>query len=91
MGPATAAKMLDGVEDEPQARAVVFGLYRDYYAGDPTPWQVHVLEQAILLWMRNDALGSVLNVADAGNPLDGAMLGWAEHVSSVYSRIGKSL
>jgi hypothetical protein len=42
------------------------GLYRTCY-GDR--WLVHMLEQAVLLWMRNDPAGHVLNVADQGNPL----------------------
>ena len=67
-GPATATKMLAECATETEARSVVFSLYRGWY---PDDWQVQVLEQAILLWMRNDEKSSALNVLAPGNPLAG--------------------
>ena len=67
-GPATATKLLAECSNELEARATVFGLYRGWYGDE---WQVNVLEQAILLWMRNDEKSSAINVMAAGNPLDG--------------------
>lgn len=46
---------------------VVAGVYQDYY-GDR--WPLEFVEQAILLWMRNDEAGHVFNVFAPGNPLE---------------------
>jgi len=67
-GPATATKLLADCSNEIEARATVFGLYRGFYGDE---WQVNVLEQAILLWMRNDEKSSAINVLAEGNPLYG--------------------
>ena len=83
-GPATAAKLLADCSNEQEARATVFGLYRGLYADE---WQVNVLEQAILLWMRNDEKSSALNVTAEGNPL----YGWPyqEAVEQIMRRIAE--
>ncbi len=67
-GPATAAKLLAECANELEARTAVFSLYRGWYGDE---WQVNILEQAILLWMRNDEKSSALNVLADGNPLAG--------------------
>lgn len=84
-GPATAEKLLADAPDEQTARATVFSLYRGFY---PESWQVEILEQAILLWMRNDAKSSALNVLAPGNPLDGWP--YQEAVEVILRRIAES-
>lgn len=84
-GPKTAEKLLHECEQELEARATVFGLYRGFY-GDA--WQVNVLEQAILLWMRNDDKSSALNVLADGNPLHGWP--YQEAVEQIMRRIAEA-
>lgn len=65
-GPATAAKLLADAADDAHAFMLVSGLYKGYY-GDT--WDEHLLEQACLLWMRNDPDSRLMNVMADGNPL----------------------
>ncbi len=65
-GEATAMKLLAECQNNEHAFMVVGGLYKGYY-GDA--WDVQLLEQAVLLWMRNDERSRVFNVLDDGNPL----------------------
>jgi hypothetical protein len=84
-GPATAEKLLAECGNEETARHTVFGLYRGYY---PDDWQVQVLEQSILLWMRNDEKSSALNVLAKDNPLDGWP--YQEAVEVILRRIAEA-
>jgi hypothetical protein len=65
-GEVTAGKLLDGTTCEADARSRVFGLYAAWYGED---WRIHLLEQAVLLWMRRDAESKVLNCMREGGPL----------------------
>lgn len=84
-GPVTAAKLLADCANEAEARAVVMSLYRGWYGDE---WEVNLLEQAILLWMRNDEKSSALNVLAPGNPLAGwsSVLG----VGTIMQRIAEA-
>jgi hypothetical protein len=68
IGEVTAGQKLADVDTEDIARSIVFGLYKGYY---PEDWRTQLLEQAVLLWMRRDALSHWIDVAQPGNPLDG--------------------
>ena len=70
-GEVTAGKLLADCANEAEARSTVLGLYRGYYGDDA--W-MHLLEQGILLWMRNDPNSSAMNVLAPGNPFGP----WAE-------------
>jgi DNA polymerase-1 len=59
-------EMLPNVGSDMGALCLLKGLYETCY-GDR--WAVEMLEQGILLWMRNDTASSALNVTAAGNPL----------------------
>lgn len=67
IGPASAFKKLAGVQSDLGALLVSQDLYKSYY-GDR--WLVELLEQAVLLWIRNDAESRWDNVLSPGNPLD---------------------
>jgi DNA polymerase-1 len=67
-GEATAAKLLADCTTSDEARATVFGLYRGFWGDE---WEVNVLEQGVLLWMRTDDKSSALDVCAPGNPLFG--------------------
>jgi hypothetical protein len=69
-GPATAEKLLADCVNNTQAFSVVALLYQGFYGED---WWVNMLEQAVLLWMRNDKNSSPLNVLAEGNPLEGCI------------------
>jgi len=58
--------LLPKVQSDLGACLLLQELYRSCY-GDR--WLVEVLEQGILLWMRNDMMSSPLNVVAEGNPL----------------------
>ena len=66
-GPATAEKLLASTTCEAEGRAVVLNQYRNYYGEE---WAVNLLEQAILLWMRQRP-GDVFDVCAEGNPMYG--------------------
>lgn len=65
-------------------------LYRSCY-GDR--WLVELLEQGILLWMRNDAGSSPLNVTAPGNPLAAITTHqlWPSARSEVLQRIAEAM
>lgn len=65
-GEAEAEKLLAGVESDMGATLQLQKLYRSCYG---ERWLVEMLEQGILLWMRNDLNSSPFNVTFAGNPL----------------------
>lgn len=65
-GEATATKLLEECQSNEHAFMVVGGLYKGYYGDE---WDTQLLEQAVLLWMRNDEKSRVFNVLDDGNPL----------------------
>lgn len=67
-GPATAEKLLAGIDNEEEARDTVIGLYAGWYEDE---WHVRIAEQAVLLWMRNDMESRWDNVLATGNPLHG--------------------
>jgi hypothetical protein len=67
-GPATADKLIAGIDNEADCRDAVIGLYAGWYEDE---WAVRLAEQAVLLWMRNDLASSWTNVLDEGNPLHG--------------------
>ncbi|BAP34913.1 exonuclease [Ralstonia phage RSJ5] len=58
-GEATAGKLLSDVQDNTEAFKVVRGLYSGFYGEDAAD---RLLEQALLLWMRDDAGASERNV-----------------------------
>lgn len=67
IGPASAFKKLQGAGSDLGALLVCQDLYKSFY-GDR--WLVEMLEQAVLLWMRNDAESRWDNVLAPGNPLE---------------------
>lgn len=66
IGEVGATKALAKVQSDMGALLEVQKLYRSYYEDR---WLVELLEQGILLWMRNDQTSSPLNVTAPGNPL----------------------
>lgn len=66
-GPKTAEALLDRVADEPTAYRIVEDQYRLYYKDE---WPEAMLEQAVLLWMRQDLLSKPF---DCLNPDYGPM------------------
>lgn len=97
VGEATAYKLLAGVEKtaECSGRAlndcalnVVANLYQGYY-GDR--WPLEFVEQAILLWMRNDERSHVFNVFEAGNPLEHLVTNMAYDVAAVKRDIAERI
>ncbi len=62
----TATKLLANVSSDMGATLLLQGLYQTCYG---ERWLVEMLEQGILLWMRNDQQSSALNVVAPGNPL----------------------
>lgn len=66
-GEARGTSLLKDAATEQDARAVVTNQYRLYY-GDS--YEVNLLEQGVLLWMRRNA-GNVFDVAEPGGPLFG--------------------
>lgn len=64
-GPATAEKLLEGCDDEAAAKAVVVNQYREYYG---ERWPENLLEQGILLWLRQNP-GQLFDVMAEGHPL----------------------
>lgn len=87
-GPATAAKLLAYANTADEARMVVRSLYREYYKD---AWAPMFLEQAVLLWMRNDADSSALNVLAEGNPLHPMRDELADATSALLLKIGRSM
>lgn len=85
LGKVTAAKLLADCKTDADARATVVGLYRAYY---PDDYEVQLLEQGILLWMRRDFHSGLLDVMSPGNPLDGVIGQTA--VDTVFQRIEES-
>ena len=83
-GEATAGKLLAECTSSDEARGVVSGLYSGFYEDE---WQVNILEQGILLWMRRDAKSSALDVTAPGNPLEGIS---AEARSTILARIAEA-
>lgn len=67
IGEKTALDKLTGVESDMGALLVVSDLYQSYYK---ERWLVELLEQGILLWMRNDSDQDPFNVTETGNPFD---------------------
>lgn len=67
-GPVTAEAVLSGVTNREQAFDTVAKLYSEAYEKE---WADKFLEQAILLWMRNDLGSNWANVMEPGNPLHG--------------------
>lgn len=65
-------------------------LYQSCY-GDR--WLVEMLEQGILLWMRNDMQSSPLNVVAVGNPLHALTTHelWPAAKAEIMTRIGEAL
>lgn len=59
MGEVTAAQMLNNAHNNLEAYMVVRGLYEGYYGDD---WAERLVEQALLLWMRDDAGATEWNV-----------------------------
>lgn len=89
-GEKTAEKLLAECTCEAEARAVVFGLYRGYYEDS---WHTALIEQAVLLWMRNDSKSSALNVMQSGNPLylgTTTDTGWAAAMDNIKMRIAEA-
>lgn len=90
-GEKTALKLLADCKTNDEARATVFGLYEGYYGQG---WQEHLLEQAVLLWMRNDKESRVLNVTSAGNPLAFGERGpndaWADALVRIKLRVSEA-
>lgn len=66
VGEKTAAVLLEDVHTDMGACLQVSELYRGFYKD---AWMAAMLEQACLLWMRNDQAGHLFNVAQPGNPL----------------------
>lgn len=58
-GEVKAEKLLRDAEDNAAAWSVARVLYEDYYGDE---WADHITEQALLLWLRNDAAASLHNV-----------------------------
>lgn len=90
IGPSTAGAFLADCPDETKAAAIVGRLY---YGLKPDRWVAEMLEQGILLWMRNDAQSSPLNVCAPGNPLHALRLqpSWITAKAEVMARITESL
>lgn len=65
IGEKGAMDALAGAETDMQALIKCRALYESYYK---ERWLVEMLEQGILLWMRNDMQSSLLNVTAHGNP-----------------------
>ena len=90
-GPVTATALLADANNEDAARATVFGLYRGFY-GEET-WRTELLEQAVLLWMRNDKYATWSNVIAPGNPLDfgrdGSQGLWVKALLDIQERVGE--
>lgn len=87
-GPATADKLLAAASNSDEARLIVRSLYKEYWGAG---WGEMLLEQAILLWMRNDAGSTALNVLDEGNPLHPMRHELADASSKVLLKIGRSM
>lgn len=87
-GPATADKLLAAASNSDEARLIVRSLYKEYWGEG---WEDMLLEQAILLWMRNDAGSTALNVLDEGNPLYPMRQELADSSSKVLLKIGRSM
>lgn len=66
IGEVGATKALAKAASDMGALLVCQQLYRSYYG---ERWLVELLEQGILLWMRNDQTSSPLNVTASGNPM----------------------
>jgi DNA polymerase-1 len=66
IGEKTALDMLSKCKSDMQALIVARDLYASYYKDR---WLVELLEQAILVWMRNDQTSNPFNVTAYGNPL----------------------
>lgn len=86
----TATKLLVDVSSDLGATLLLQGLYKSCYG---ERWLVEMLEQGILLWMRNDDNSSALNVVAKGNPLH--YLTTHEHYpaarSEVMARIAEAM
>lgn len=59
-------EILPKITSDANACVHIGALYESCYG---SRWVVEMLEQGILLWMRNDEAGDAFNVAAAGNPL----------------------
>jgi DNA polymerase-1 len=68
VGPVTAEKLLAGCTCNYDAYSLVREHYAAFYNGQ-VPGDTAMLEQAILLWMRNDKHSDWRNVYELGNPL----------------------
>lgn len=90
IGEKGATDILASANDEGAAAACVFELYRRYYGDE---WRLQLLEQAVLLWMRNDNLSSALNVLASGNPLAGCIgadAQWDAAIAAIKMRIAEA-
>lgn len=66
-GPVTAEKLIGELPNEHETALKVGALYESFYG---ERWLVELLEQGVLLWMRNDIRSCPFNVAAIGNPFD---------------------
>jgi DNA polymerase-1 len=82
-GEATAAKLLAGTTTCEEARFVVRGQYEAYYQTEQDPWAglEAMLEQAILLWMRQDP-NDLFDVCSPGNPMYGIPFDLMDRITS---------
>lgn len=90
IGEVGATKALAKVESDMGALLVCQQLYRSYYEDR---WLVEMLEQGILLWMRNDTMSSPLNVTAVGNPLHSITTHelWPAARAEIMARIAEAL
>jgi DNA polymerase-1 len=86
VGPVTAAQALAPATCRKEALEIVLSMYGSFY--DNGRAEVELLEQGILLWMRNDQQSWFLNVCQDGNPMEA--LRWAsfEIVERVHRSVG---
>lgn len=90
IGEVGAVKALTGTESDMGSLLVAQKLYQSYYADR---WLVEMLEQGILLWMRNDTQSSALNVVAKGNPLHALTTHelWPAAKAEIMARIAEAL
>lgn len=67
VGEATAKSMIASCESNAEAYQRVADAYELFYQDE---WRERMLEQALLLWLRNDETAHVSNVLDVGLPIE---------------------
>jgi len=83
-GPKTAENFLKDTENNGEAFAIVRNLYESFYADD---WADRLLEQALLLWLRNDRdadMGNVFHVLPPHPKLEAALVAVRKRVKEKY-------